>query len=177
MPALSNFENSSSSQLGTEATHVAVKSSRAIQRIIIDNASVDSDWTLKIRKFWHDFSDWFLRTMQGINDESMFFFTTPTYKTDFFSSNQSFLIVNKFDYVTRMIALAHPYFVSLALLTIWAWPHLLMLPVWFGKDAYRRMDTHARVAYNHAASAAPNVNVGRSNRTPRFLLHFPQNIL
>ncbi|KAH8113512.1 hypothetical protein DFH11DRAFT_1689341 [Phellopilus nigrolimitatus] len=42
--------------------------------------------------------------------------------------------------------LEHPYFIAFALFIVWAWPHLLMLPVWFGKDAYRHMDDHARSA-------------------------------
>ncbi|KAL5501288.1 hypothetical protein ACEPAH_8548 [Sanghuangporus vaninii] len=48
--------------------------------------------------------------------------------------------------------LEHPYLISLALFILWAWPHILMLPVWFGKDAYRRMDTHARTAVSRATA-------------------------
>ncbi|EJC99001.1 uncharacterized protein FOMMEDRAFT_161215 [Fomitiporia mediterranea MF3/22] len=48
--------------------------------------------------------------------------------------------------------LEHPYFISFALLILWAWPHILMLPVWFGKDAYRRMDGHARNAVGRATA-------------------------
>ncbi|KAL5482949.1 hypothetical protein ACEPAI_9544 [Sanghuangporus weigelae] len=62
------------------------------------------------------------------------------------------------DWVSRVAAfinnetLEHPYLISLALFVLWAWPHILMLPVWFGKDAYRRMDTHARTAVSRAAA-------------------------
>lgn len=48
--------------------------------------------------------------------------------------------------------LEHPYFISFALVVLWAWPHILMLPIWFGRDAVRRMDNHARTAAKRAAA-------------------------
>ena len=33
---------------------------------------------------------------------------------------------------------------SFALIVVFAWPHILFLPIWFGKDAVRRVDIHAR---------------------------------
>ncbi|KLO05642.1 hypothetical protein SCHPADRAFT_946734 [Schizopora paradoxa] len=40
--------------------------------------------------------------------------------------------------------LDHPYLYALALAVVWAYPHLLCLPIWFTKDAYRRADTQVR---------------------------------
>ena len=66
-------------------------------------------------------------------------------------------------------ALEHPYFISFALVVVWAWPHLLMLPVWFGKDAYYRMDSHAREAVQHVRT---NVVPGeRPRRAHSILIH------
>jgi len=40
--------------------------------------------------------------------------------------------------------LAHPFLYAFALSVIWAYPHLLCLPIWFAKDAYRRADNQVR---------------------------------
>ncbi|KAI5120823.1 hypothetical protein M0805_003219 [Coniferiporia weirii] len=62
------------------------------------------------------------------------------------------------DWIVRLFqginneTLEHPYFIAFALFVVWAWPHLLMLPVWFSKDAYRIVDDHARNAVNRVAA-------------------------
>ena len=52
-------------------------------------------------------------------------------------------------------AKAHPYYISIALLVVFAWPHILLLPVWFGKDAYHRVDEHTRETAQRVLAAAP----------------------
>ena len=54
--------------------------------------------------------------------------------------------------VAILIALEHPYYISFALVVLWAYPHLLMLPVWFSHDAVRRMDDHVRNAADQATA-------------------------
>lgn len=99
----------------------------------------DGDWARSFSKFWDDFADWVLNTLRGINDES---------ESSYLSRSPSPLAV--LIQCKRRLALHHPYFISLALIVVWAWPHMLILPVWFGKDAYHRMDSHARETLHHA---------------------------
>lgn len=48
--------------------------------------------------------------------------------------------------------IAHPYLIAIALFVIAAWPHILLLPFWFGKDAYRRVEAQTRQAASVIAS-------------------------
>lgn len=63
------------------------------------------------------------------------------------------------------IALEHPYLMSFALFVICAWPHILVLPVWFARDGARRMETHTR-NFTTQVAAAP-----RRRRREQSLMH------
>ncbi|TDL17733.1 hypothetical protein BD410DRAFT_729606 [Rickenella mellea] len=51
--------------------------------------------------------------------------------------------------------IAHSYSIAFALLVVCAWPHILALPVWFGRDAYRRMENQTRAAASVVAGGPP----------------------
>ena len=101
-----------------------------------DLASDQNDFD--ICAFFRSIWGWILGTLYAINDES------ESFKSD---------TISVLKYITT--ALEHPYYVVLALLVVCAWPHILALPIWFGKDAYRRMERQTRQAVSHVVKEPP----------------------
>ena len=82
--------------------------------------------------FWRNIADWFAKLFHGINQESK-----PAIPALALPGSNTYRIVS-------YVALEHPYLYALALAVVWAYPHLLCLPIWFTKDAYRRADNQVR---------------------------------
>ncbi|PAV17403.1 hypothetical protein PNOK_0746700 [Pyrrhoderma noxium] len=105
------------------------------------------------------------------------------YSHDFWSKTLA-SIISLFSRINSE-TLEHPYYISFALVVLWAYPHLLMLPVWFSHDAVRRMDDHVRNAADQATApvrrrkrdvfiskyhAIVNASYNQSSRSTRPLL-------
>lgn len=100
-------------------------------------SSEQKDNNFDLVEFFKAIFGWIARSAHGINDES-----------EYSDGRESVCL----KIILFRLALAHPYYIAFALFVVYAWPHIIALPFWFGQDGYRRMESQTRRAISQVTT-------------------------